>query len=475
LAKSDIHKQCPAESDEPDYLAALSQIRRRLRSHDTDGKAWNDAGLLLCKLARPAEAITCFQRARETEYDTARVNPNLLLAYLAEGCTGQAVELLEEMCCAGELRVETVTEAVSFLMETGDRSQAVEIALAASRRLDDGRLEELLADIRAQRPRIAFFCGGDGDTFLKDIYEFVAGRFETRLFEGNTVQELRRLMDWSDISWFEWCTELAQIGSHLPKVCQNIVRLHRYEAYLDWPRRVNWANIDMLITVGNRYVDEALSRQVPHLKTQTRVLTIPNGVNLAMTPFVRRRRGKNIAFVGSLRMVKNPMFLLQCMKKLCETDPEYRLFIAGETPDILVEQYFRHMVEALGLGGNVILEGWQADVGSWLADKHYIVLTSVIESQGMGMLEGMAQGLKGVIHNFPGAEDIYPKELLFNTADDFCRVITSGSYDPGAYRRFVEQRYSLKDRLRQINEILKGFEGACRPKARHRAEVGAGV
>jgi hypothetical protein len=61
-------------------------------------------------------------------------------------------------------------------------------------------------------------------------------------------------MQWSDISWFEWCTELARIGTNLPKVCRNIIRLHRYEAHLSWPQTINWSNVDTLITVGNSWV-----------------------------------------------------------------------------------------------------------------------------------------------------------------------------------------------------------------------------
>ncbi|GAI75341.1 unnamed protein product, partial [marine sediment metagenome] len=34
-------------------------------------------------------------------------------------------------------------------------------------------------------------------------------RFEVRVFEGQTEEELYELMRWSDISWFEWCTNLA--------------------------------------------------------------------------------------------------------------------------------------------------------------------------------------------------------------------------------------------------------------------------
>jgi len=93
-----------------------------------------------------------------------------------------------------------------------------------------------------------------------------------------------------------------------------------------------------------------------------------------------------------------------------------------------------------------------------LSDKCYIASTSVIESQGMGILEGMACGLKPVVHNFPGSEEIFGSEFLFNTTEEFCGRILSAEYEPRRYRLFVEERYSLQTQLKRINEVLAGLE-----------------
>jgi len=265
-------------------------------------------------------------------------------------------------------------------------------------------------------------------------------------------------MRWSDISWFEWCTNLAVTGSRQPKVCKNIIRLHRYEAYEHWPQQVCWANIDILVTVGNNFVMDALLSRVPYLESQTLVTTIPNGVDLEKFSFTDRQRGKNIAFLSNLRTVKNPAFVLQCMQKLHYIDPDYRLFFGGIFQDKALEQYLRHMVDALDLCDVVFFDGWQEDVRYWLEDKHYIVSTSIIESQGMGLLEAMACGLKPVIHNFPGAAEIFPSEFLFNISEEFCEQILSETYEPQRYRRFVEENYSLKNQLTKINNIFSQLE-----------------
>ena len=118
----------------------------------------------------------------------------------------------------------------------------------------------------------------------------------------------------------------------------------------------------------------------------------------------------------------------------------------------------RHMVNILNLQNVVFFDGWQKDACEWLRDKHYIVSTSTIESQGMGILEAMACGLKPIIHNFPGAEQIFSSEFLFNISEEFCQHVLSESYEPQRYRRFVEERYPLQKQLNKINDILTQLE-----------------
>ena len=116
------------------------------------------------------------------------------------------------------------------------------------------------------------------------------------------------------------------------------------------------------------------------------------------------------------------------------------------------------MVRALGLSDVVFFCGWQEDVNSWLQDKHYIVSTSICEGHPVGILEGMACGSKPVIHNFPGVEDVFPSEFLFNISEQFCEQILSDTYESQRYRRFVEEKYSLKEQLSKINDIFTRFE-----------------
>ncbi len=441
------------------YQEALTCIREHLRVSPEDAKALNDAGAILHCLGRSAEAIDHFIKARSLRPDSAEIVWNLVEAYLAAGRVCEAMRFFDDMGQMGILNADVLNRTANMFLEQDNKADAIEMLLRSLKiSPQQPVLEPMLQVIRSKRPKVAFFCGGDGSQFLDEIAEFTKQRFETRIFEGRTEQELYKLMKWSDISWFEWCTNLAVVASNLPKVCKTIVRLHRYEAYELWPQRINWANVDILITVGNSFVRDALLRSVPQLASRTNVVVIPNGVDLEKFAFTNRKRGKNIAFLANLRMVKNPAFVLQCMQKLHYIDPQYRLFFGGAFQDGALEQYLRYMVGALDLRDVVFFDGPQEDVRSWLEDKHYIVSTSIIEGHPMGLLEGMACGLKPVIHNFPGADQIFPSEFLFNISEQFCQQILSDIYEPEKYRRFVEENYSLQNQLNKINDLLMQLE-----------------
>ena len=443
------------------HQEALASMLEHLRQHPDDPEAMNDVGAILHCMRRWDEAIDYLVRARGFMPHSAEVLWNLCEVYIDSGRAVEAAKLFGDMAGLGILNPDVLNRTANVFLQTEDLPCAVEMLLQS---LDmapaqQSILKPILDAIHSKRPKIAFFCGADGMTFLRDIIGYVQQRFEVRLFEGRTDQEMMDLMRWCDIAWFEWCTNLAVLASHKPKVCKTIVRLHRYEAYEAWPEKVNWSNVDVLVTPGNPVTLGTLKERVPQIDQLTSVLCIPNGVDLDRFRFQDRPRGKNLAFLGNLRMVKNPALMLQCMQKLHYLDPQARLFFGGEVQDRMLEQYLHHMVRTLGLESVVSFDGRQDDPAAWLADKHYIVSTSLCEGHPVGLLEGMACGLKPVIHHFLGADHWFPEEFLFTISEQFCEQVLSGPYEPARYRRFVEERYGLGDQLNRVNEVLVALEG----------------
>ncbi len=455
----DLYQQALNEARTSRTAAALEHLDAYLNERPHHGAAWNDAGAVLYAEGRFDEAIQYFRRAIETDTCPVQVYRNLAKAYVAAGQPWQAMRWFDTLCSEGLLDEGLVQHIADGFIAADEPASAMDVLHRGRRALPEAcTLDAQIAAFRAKRAKIAFFIGGDGANFLNDIIEFTRRRYEVRIFEGGSEKQLMELMQWSDISWFEWCTNLAQIGTSLPKVCRTIIRLHRYEAYDPWPAQINWDHVDVLVTVGNEWVLKAAEHWVKDIRSRVPIVCIPNGVNPETHPYTPRRPGRNIAFIGALRMVKNPMLLFQCMAALKQRDSRYRLFIAGQVKELLMQHVYEHTRLAMGLEDVIVYDGFQDDIPRWLADKQYLVSTSVIEGCPMGILEAMAAGVKPVIFNFPGAEELFGPDYLFTTPEEFCRRICEPHYDSQSYRAFVERRYPLSAQLLRINELFAMFE-----------------
>ena len=293
------------------------------------------------------------------------------------------------------------------------------------------------------------------NTFFEDIILRLDGEYWSRKISVTDIAQLEKGMEWADICWFEWCDDIIASASAMP-VCRNkkvICRLHRYEAFTRYPARVIWESVDKLVIV-TPHLKELLEKNFPGISKRVDIVVIENGVDLDRYSFKKRDAGYNIAMVGYLHSRKNPVMLLQIIKKLVETDKRYKLFIAGRFQEQLLRLYWEYQVIRMGLSDNVIFDGWQRDISSWLEDKNYLLSTSIHESFGYGIAEAMARGIKPVIHDFLNADEIWDKRFLFNTVDEAVDMILDDSYDSEAYRDFIKSRFNLDDKVAEIRKLL---------------------
>ncbi len=442
------------------YQEGLSCIREHLRTTPHDAQALNDAGAILHCLGRTDDAISYLDKARALMDGSGEIVWNLVEAYLAGGRAAEAAALFDDMERLGIISIDVLNRTATMLLDQGRTGQAIEVLLR-SRRLwpEQEVLGPILDVVRSKRPKVAFLRSGTGeDGALADICEFMAQRFQTEFYQGGGPEGMTDLLRRSDIAWIDGGGATAVQASRLGGHTRLIVSLRRADVRDRWARDVQWEKVAILVEIGSSAVEEMLLQQVPDLRNRTRLVIVPNGVNLDRYVLRRRTRGKNLVCSGCLTMEANPAFLLQCLQKLHYLDPGYRLFFSGAFESPALEQYVRYMVGALGLAEVVSFEPWPGDLNGWLSDKHFIVASGIGEGQVEALLTGMACGLKPVVHNFPGADRLFPPAYLFNIAEQFCEQVLSGAYEPERYRRFVEERYPLAEPLRRVNGILTQLE-----------------
>lgn len=312
--------------------------------------------------------------------------------------------------------------------------------------------------------RLTFFCRPGLDNFLNPLYDALAPYYWTRKVLVNDTGILSKEMEQTDICWFEWCDHVAVAGSREPLASERIMicRLHSYEAFTSYIYHVNWSVMDRTIFVGDHIRDYVLARVPALRKDRTSLLT--TGVDMGKYTFAERQAGFNLAYVGYINHKKGPALLLQAFKAIHNRDPRYKLFIAGVHQEVRFRLYMDQLIKELNLADSIEYVHWQTDINQFLEDKHYLLSASPLEGQFTAGFEAMAKGVKPLIHNFYGAENIYDRAFLWNSIDELVERVQEEKYDSAHYRSFIEERYALPIELGKVLALFhEAEEEAIRP------------
>ena len=305
--------------------------------------------------------------------------------------------------------------------------------------------------------KISFICATGLDNFIDPIIEGLSSDYIVRKFIVKTQQEIYSAINWGDVIWLEWANEVAIIGTNYEgiKGKKVIVRLHRYEAFTDSPKQINWSVVNRLILVAP-HMKGILKETIPDIEEKVKIKVVYNGLDLDKIPFKERGIGFDIALVGYINHRKNPTIALQIMKQLVDRDKRYILHIAGSFQDRCLQDYLMYMIDEMGLQDNVKYYGWVDDMEEFWKDKNYLLHTSIHEAHSYAIMEGMAKGIKPIIANFRGAKELYPKYAVFDTIEEAVNIITDKNYYSNAYMNWVIGRgWTLDNQIKQIKEVIK--------------------
>jgi glycosyltransferase involved in cell wall biosynthesis len=251
---------------------------------------------------------------------------------------------------------------------------------------------------------------------------------------------------WSDGVIDFWANKFADI----PKIAY----LRRYEFFSPQVRHFMWGNVDALIFVNKGYLDAFGKLPMPQPK---RKYYIPNCVDLEQFPLsTALHNAKNIAVVCGVRGIKNLGLAVQILLALPKEYVIHQIGNGSFNEKAELSMYLKH----LGIADRFLIYNKipASDIPDWLKDKGIILSTSINEGNPNNVIEGMATGLKPVIHNWPGAKEQFPEDWVFDTVDQAVKLITEGEYNPLAYREWVEKHYSM-DNIKQIHQVIKDVMG----------------
>lgn len=308
---------------------------------------------------------------------------------------------------------------------------------------------------------ILLCCRPGFDNFIDDFIAGLAPDIPFTKLVSDNPREIEAAVRGHQSIWLEWGNDISaaitkELGRRL-KGKRVFLRIHHYEVLERVALGIDYRPVTDLIFVCNLMRD-LLLRDRPEIRGQVeRIHVIPNGVDIERYRLTPRPPGRNLAYIGYLNYKKAPILLMHAFEALRRRDPACRLHVAGSFQDAYNENACHAFLAKNGLTGAVAFHGWVDDIPAWLADKQYLISTSLSESQGMGIMEAMATGCEPLIYNFVGAELIYGRRWLWNNLSELAARLDRQP-DPDAARGFVAANYSLAIQLASLRRMILGRE-----------------
>lgn len=319
--------------------------------------------------------------------------------------------------------------------------------------------------------RLGVWAADNNFHFLEPVLERLPERYKIQRFTWSPeVPEsiMKRQLERVDVVWFEWGDGPAIPGSRLVANKPTICRIHRYEIYSPAPRHIHWQNIDCLTLISQTMCAMFMEKHGNVFSPGIPIEVVPNAIDVAHFPFrTEKEPNYNLAFLARIHAVKNPMLLLQIFKKVVDRDERYQLHIAGQVQHTEVAEYLVHQIKQMGLHHNVHFYGHlsREEVLQFLPQCSHLLSTSIIEGHPVGIMEGMAVGLRPVIHDFLGSRALYPEEFIFNTVDEAVDMILNAPLEPERYRAFIEEHYNLPQQVEHYVSMLDALVSRYYPEA----------
>ena len=284
-----------------------------------------------------------------------------------------------------------------------------------------GRPEDLALTERARHVMIATH----EPKFLRQFSDYLRGDALVSMgwqYWASTTKPKSKLVvpDSVDTVLCEWCCENAVWHSQNKREgTRLIIRLHRFEAFRDFPERVNWGAVDALIVVSEHFrdlmatrfgVDPAIIHVLPQY-IDWDALQRPKLAQAQFTcglvginPFDHKRFDRAIDFFAALH----------------RTDPRYTLAVRSVMPWEIdwvwnnreedrsrFEAVFERIFSDPGLATAVRFDLPGSDMEEWYRGIGTILSSSDTEGCHTSVLEGMAAGCYPVVHDWPGAQGLF--------------------------------------------------------------------
>ncbi|MGR3617172.1 MAG: glycosyltransferase family 4 protein [Paracoccaceae bacterium] len=272
-----------------------------------------------------------------------------------------------------------------------------------------------------------------------------------------------------DVVFCEWCCGNAVWHSHnKPAGTKLIVRLHRFEAFRDFPDRVQWGNVDALIVVSDWFRDQMVHR---YGVDPTKVHVIPQFIDhqelsrpklegarhmlglVGINPFDHKRFDRAIDFLEAIRAI-DPRFQLTVRSTMPWEIPWVWNREDGSRAQF--ESQFERVFNDPELSSAIRFDPAGPDMEEWYRGIGTILSSSESEGCHTAVIEGMASGCLPVVRDWPGARGLFGPYVYPELTDAVQHVLSfSKQRNIGHEQQSISNEVSRFDVMEFTDAFLK--------------------
>lgn len=226
------------------------------------------------------------------------------------------------------------------------------------------------------------------------------------------------------------------------------LRQYQDQAVIDW--------VDKAICIAPHIEKELRA----HAYWTDKLKLIRPGVNLdKFTLKTKKTDGFQIGMVlGDMWWAKNHMGGLDIFTTLYRNNPKWRLHIRGQHEG--GTDYWRfmydHYLESREIKDVVTLYSPMDEMNEWYENIDILLHPGMKEAFCYAVAEAMAKGIRCVINQFYGSEDIWPHDCLYQTHEEAVFMIKNKVWDkhPLQRRQYIQDSYSNERMFGEIDEFI---------------------
>ena len=262
-----------------------------------------------------------------------------------------------------------------------------------------------------------------------------------------------------DTVFCEWCCQNAVWHSNNKRPgTRLIVRLHRFEAFREFPGLVKWANVDALIVVSDYFRDMMVTQ---HGVAPERIHVLPQFIDwhglrrpklpearftlglVGINPFEHKRFDRALDFFAKLR-ARDDRFKL-AVRSVMPWEIQW-VWDRKDDTRTRFEALFDRIYSDPGLAENIRFDPGGSDMEEWYRGIGFILSSSDSEGCHTSVIEGMASGSLPVVYNWPGAQSLFAPYVYEDMLEAIPEVIAfADNQQSGVAQEALSDRVARHD------------------------------